>query len=64
MDIGVDVKNIKKEGEQILMDYSAYGQTGTEPLGKNKLDTIIPKIGQDKIEFLNAKQEKMYLKKQ
>jgi hypothetical protein len=64
MDIGVDVKNIKKEGEQILMDYSAYGQTGTEPLGKNKLDTIIPKIGQDKIEFLNAKQEEMYLKKQ
>ena len=63
--ISIDVIDIKKEGGVIMMSYDAgLLGSGTEPLGEDKLNGILDKLGQDKIHFTNKNGDKMYLKLQ
>lgn len=63
--ISIDVKDIKKESGVIMMSYDAgLLGSGTEPLGEDKLNDIISKLGNDKIYFTNKKGDPMYLDKQ
>jgi hypothetical protein len=66
IEISIGVRDIKKEGGVIMMTYDAglVGGKGTEPLGEDKLNDILPKLGQDKIYFKNKNNDNMVLKKQ
>jgi hypothetical protein len=62
--VSVHVTGINKESGVIMMSYSVGFQSGKEPLGEEKLNSILNQLGQNKISFTNKNGDQMYLEKQ